>query len=93
MLSGDFWPDPLLFTGPVLYLAWKYQTNIALFWPFSMISIAFFFIFLGFFIFAIYKSTPSDSFTIALHYPGIIFLILCLLFPFLFWETIAKFCW
>lgn len=87
----DFLPDPI-FIGSLVALSLYYQTNHELQIFFFIVSVIFLVIFITFFMYA-YQPLKSDFFTVAIHYPGIVCLIIVLCIPCFFVATIERFCW
>lgn len=89
----DFLPDPLFFAGLTYLHLVRYGIIIQSI-IFVAISFIFFCVFVGFFIYALKeRECASDSFVVAIHYPGVFFLGILLIIPILFCDTIRSFFW
>lgn len=88
MLSIDMLLDPIIFYAPILYFAWKFQTNSNIWWVFFITSLALFFVFLIFTLYAMLKDISTDIFSVRLYYPGLPSLCITLSLPLFFQQTI-----
>jgi membrane-bound metal-dependent hydrolase YbcI (DUF457 family) len=93
LIATDFLSDPLLYFLPLLWLAFKRNTDSEFVKPLVIISAIDAIIMMGFTLLAIFGSLSPDDFIFYSYIPGVFDVILALIFPLLLRDTIGTVEW
>lgn len=93
LIASDFLTDSLFLYFPVIYLAYRTGTSIKVRKPLLIISLIDATIYVFFTLAALLIPIAPDDMIFYTYLPGILDVILVMIFPFLMHETIGKIYW